>query len=310
MSAPRLDPETLASYLDGRLTPAERERVLEILAESPADYEAMLATAEVMRQVGRDLVVSLPEPRSRFNRRWLLVASATVLVTIIASMVSRRVYRADAGPPRLLAAALDLAPGMGPGSLARRLGPDWVEPAWPVTRGGSPTLPDRATSFRVGARLVDLEVAIHAEDPAPLGRLDEDLARLAGQVSGGGAVAFRFGALRNAQRDPADPERIRAAAAARSLVGASPWFDVGAWVEAARLALLVDRVEFFAPAGPAAGLLPGVISGLAGAPAEPAKAASAAALRAIETLSHRTDPSPTAAEYRVLVDTVQAEGAR
>ena len=310
MSAPRLDPETLASYLDGRLSPAEREQVLRILAESPADYEAMLATAEVMRQLGRDLVVSLPEPRSRFNRRWLLVAGATVLVTVVASVVSRRVFRGDSGPPRVLAAALDLVPAAGPGSLARRLGPDWVDGAWSVARGGPGQLLDRATSFRVGARLVDLEVAIHAADPAPLPRLDDDLARLASQASGGGAVAFRFGQLRHVQGDPAEPDRLRAAAAARALFGTSPWFEVGAWIEAARLALLVDRVEFFASSGPAAGLLPGVIAGLSTAPAGPAKDDAISALRAIEALSHRSDPSPTAPEYRALVETVLVRGAR
>ena len=45
MSDERIDPEMLAEFLEGRLAPAERERVLQALAESPEAYADFIEAA-------------------------------------------------------------------------------------------------------------------------------------------------------------------------------------------------------------------------------------------------------------------------
>jgi ferric-dicitrate binding protein FerR (iron transport regulator) len=94
MSAERIDAETLAAFLDGKLEPAERERVLRILAEQPEEYEVFVDAAHIAARLERSTRTGGAEARrvSGATRRYPR-AKWTVPLAIAASVAAIALIR-------------------------------------------------------------------------------------------------------------------------------------------------------------------------------------------------------------------------
>lgn len=264
MTGDALDPETLAAFLEGRLSKEERDQVLRALDESPgdvawlADASAALSALEpaggahshASSGTGQP-VDQVAQARGRRLRLSLgvggLAAAAALAMLLLLRPGSRPGAPADVS---VLLVGRSLAPARGDGALARALGEGWSSPGWTVWRGSEAgTLTPRQRSTRIGARLADVGVALDAQDrTAAVGALDEVIALLA-DVDAAGPVAAEHARLRTALRSGGvDDSVLRAASAAREhlrSVLASPWVDLGSWEELARLAAATEQWSFF-----------------------------------------------------------------
>jgi hypothetical protein len=253
LTSERIPPETIASFLEGTLPPAERERVMRVLARGGEDYEdfldAVALQVELEEAPGQR---STPVDASRrpvaagSRRRWviapMLVAAGLVAVVLISRRLSEPPYAGGA-----------LARGLGSdgqGAIVA-LGPDWREPGWPVSRGVGDGLSPRARSFRAGARYAELEIASGARDASSVSAIAAQLATLAsGAESGGGAAAARIEQIVRSGSQWTGAERDEIGATLRAL-SVPEWFDLGIWSETARLASQARVAAFFAPGGAA-----------------------------------------------------------
>lgn len=185
----RLDAETMAALMEGRLTPEERDRALEILAESDADLEVLADAAVAAAALDEDRAPP-PEPASTPSpmrpspwKIWLPVAAVLVGLALVPSLVDR------AASPELadLRAELVALGPMVPSSLPAAAGANAVR-SGPI--GGDAAFLDSLTaaarSFRRGAAVARLTVL------APRARADSpDAAVLAALLSSSAGSAAR-----------------------------------------------------------------------------------------------------------------------
>jgi hypothetical protein len=260
VSEKAVDPEVLAALLDGKLTDKERESVLERLSQSPEAFETFAEAAAVLRDLDPEArggatpapdpqVVPLPKPKARpspprWMRVWLPIAAVLAGVLLVPRIMNR-----SANPSEQLVALLDgatLVQGGGDGSLSKALGADWDQPGWSVFRGDRVSSVRRQHEFRAGVRLVDFERALDANDVRAVSAIAPELVAVLGQLEGSGAVVAEY--------TPAtQPEGARSFSSGRErargrlieFLGDSPFFDLGLWVEQARLAALANRPAFF-----------------------------------------------------------------
>ena len=276
------DLEELAAYLDGRLTGERKARVEERLVRDEDFYEVFMATMEFQEEEAeRD--AEGPEKakvvwwRSRKRFTPILVAAS---LTLVGSVYLFRNYQETRAWIR--AAAAENPPMRGIWTLAQYFGdpPDarewiekidpgtivglegWYQPSWTRYRGDNIardyyTAEQRA--FRLGTRVVELEVALAAEDLAAVERL-ASMARVFAEASDLFAASSTYRTLVDQIRlldqvegvDPADAlsadfdELIRMARAAEALIAEalenspteSRHFRLGIWSEAGRLAAI------------------------------------------------------------------------
>ena len=239
MNDARLDPETLAAFLDGKLDPSERTRVLQILADHPEQYEVFADAARAAGALAGPTLVPIDTAR---RRRWAVPVAAAVAAGIAAAVFLPR-GGADVDSPAALAGAFEVVSVTGNGSLALRLGANWDQPGWSVTRGVTRTA-DRATAFRLGARATDVEIAVKARDSVALRLVGAELVDLAASQEAGAAVAAVYREMLAAGLDGSAEARAQAASQLKGVSGEGLWFDLGAWAEAARVALAAGRLEF------------------------------------------------------------------
>src|SRR5687768_3876572 len=98
MSRERIDHETMAAFLDGRLAGAERERVLRVIAAHPEEYEVFADAARVAAEPHRREVVPLESRWRRMDRR--LIAIPLLAAAGLAGILLAR-GRAVPGPVEL-----------------------------------------------------------------------------------------------------------------------------------------------------------------------------------------------------------------
>jgi hypothetical protein len=248
-----VDPETLAALLDGTLSSEERARVLARIAKSEREYEALVETAALVGELNANPTVAAPvspvalvrDPiappatRKRSWRRPTLVGPIVVAASLALVMVLRT--KTASGPDAPLFAVIESAAG------TERIPVDW-----PRTRGTSDNIPPEALSFRLGALFTDLDLAIAASDSASSRAISSELAALAATIPSAASTVLRIRAV--ADRGPAGTsadERRKLADNLRTLNANAPWFDLGAWTQAARHAAHAGRAEFFRPDGSA-----------------------------------------------------------
>lgn len=262
MTAARLDDQTLAAFLDDALPPAERERVLRVMAAEPDAYADFLEAAQVMEVLNHPLTVV--DPKRAKRRSWprpLLVAVPLLAAAGLAGVLL--LNNADAAPDAvaLMQGARLVAHG-GPGSVGAALGDDWDQPGWTVMRGSAASGSSPGSAARIGARMAQLEYAASAGDQAAYDRISAIVVGLLSAVEGGGPIAARLSSLPMA----AAAERGALARQLRSITGAESAFDVGVWLETARLADASGRASFLSPNGPAVARLRRITSALERAP--------------------------------------------
>ena len=242
MRAERIDPETLAAFLEGKLESTERERVLRILADHPDEYEVFSDAAHAVTALenrGAGEASATVVPISRGTRRvWKILIPAALAATLGVIVIQGK-----AGEPLELAGPLLRAGQTGSGSLERGFGPAWDQPGWNVARGPATGLSAEALAFRLGARSLDLELALAAADTTASRRLVAELRSLLEARAGSGAVIALYERLATGPEPPTLDDRRSTAASLRALSGPPEWFDAGLWTESARLALLSGRPE-------------------------------------------------------------------
>ncbi len=247
------DLEDLAAFVDGRLSGERKARVEERLLRDEDYYEVFLATVHFQEQSreqsqeeqqGRETERSSTAPVAIARWRSWRVAAPLAAAAVLAIAVG--VLR----PAGDLAAVLD-----APALVAR--GETWTDTGWSVTRSGGPGasgLSSQEIAFRLGARTVDLRVALAGDDPqaaihfaaqaegwcgdAGLFHLAPHYRHLREQIESGGETEALLDLARQAEEQLA--ESFEGPAARR--------FALGRWAEAGRLAALsgdagaLDRV--------------------------------------------------------------------
>jgi len=281
VSEERIDPETLAAFLEGALPAAERGRVMRIIAESPEAYSQFIEAAAVQRELAGNASPAVPAETSisrsigdrpsvtRRRRAWY-VAPFLVAAGITGLVVVRRI--GNETTPGSIAFVQDtrlVRPGAG--GVATRLGESWDQPAWSVVRGGSTNLGDRARAFRAGVRYAELEVAAQAADSGAMTHLSESLAQTAGTIDAGAPLAAQFRELARSRTVAERAARARAAEQLRALSHASAWFDAGAWIETARLAIAANQLVLLAPSGNGIAELKRIVAVLESSPGQRAE---------------------------------------
>ena len=242
----QLDNETVAAFLDGTLPEAERGRVMRLLASSPEQAGNVLEAAKVaaeLERVGQRPQLLKPKA-SRWQRRALITMPFLAAAGISGILILRR-----DNPPDViaLARAANLTTERGAGTIDRSLGATWDQPGWTVVRGGAPGAGSIGLTARVGARVAQLEFAAAAHDSAAYDRVASGLAEMLTSIEGAGPVAeqLRSGISSAEDAHATTVDRLRA------LSPATAAFDLGVWLETARLAARLGRVDFFASDGAA-----------------------------------------------------------
>jgi hypothetical protein len=244
----RLDPETLAAFLDGKLAGAERERVVRILSTSSDDYATMVDAAAVMHEVG--VPPRAVDRRPSRRTMWRLAAAAGIAgLALLPGLLEE-----SAPEIRLLeeygALNTDNAP------LPR----SWTELALPATRGGSSD--GDGWEFRTGLRTTSMIAASKMRDTAAVRVFVSDL--ISELETRGGAASASVARLRDF--DVSSPETIDDAASEIRAVFHGAWYDLGSWSGQARIAEMRGLTIFFNSGGNATAELEKVRNALAELP--------------------------------------------
>jgi hypothetical protein len=259
---PREDDERLSALIEGQVTGRQRDEMLARLAASEDDYEVFTDTAAVLQalededaranRTGETPVISLPDDKHdqenpvpemaisalgeqedviplrppargpRMPARWLAVAASVVGVVVISTLALPR--RGSPGhEPRQLALQVDSLPK------------GWVSPTQSGGRGPAGSTSDDALAVYAGAMLVDISVAAQSGDTALTRELAKVLSRRADPGASAAAPLERIAAPGAptgsllALVDEATDRLLATQLQRRPL-------ELGAWIEAARLA--------------------------------------------------------------------------
>ena len=237
--------ETLAQYLDGSLSPAQRAEVESHAASCEDCFEQIAAVAvlETEREHAEgaragELATLASAPAPARARWWAAAVAAVLLVGIgwglwaVVMGVRRQAAAASLAWAERLGGERDLRT-----AAARR----WRDEGLALAFGGP--LPTDKRVFRLGVHLLDARTAFAAGDDAGWAEaIDTAASLLAGADS---ATVERLARLhrRTGAPDPrAELEKLAVTARAADPVA----FDLGAWAEAGRLAALGGNSELLA----------------------------------------------------------------
>ena len=236
-----VDDETLAAFIDGALPAAERARVVRALAAEPDLYARFLEAARTADGAREAAPVTLNgQTRQSARRRPQLFAVPILAAAGIAALLWFPRNQRAADTIALIQPAAHAAAGRG--SIGSGMQPGWDEPGWGVTRGETTAPAVDAAAARVGARMVQLEFAAAANDTNAVQRITPAILALISSFDGAGPVGEQLrGTVAATSADRAVITRQL-----RTLSDASAAFDVGAWLELARLSAAARRSEFFA----------------------------------------------------------------
>ena len=244
------DPDLVAAFIDGRLSGAERERVVRLLAESEEAFEIYADAVRARADLDAEAIIPLPipDPVPIRRPRWLmagapLAAAAALLIAVLPRVVPNPAatfaMRADA-----ITQPLTDRPQL---AMALRSGLD--EPRWSATRGGPSTFVDTTAALRLGARATDLEVAIAVGDRERAGRLVAEMVELLDSVTLSDATRAEYGELRKRINTGGSISSIKAAAVTADEhlhdFLESRWYGTGKWLAAGELAARAHSADFF-----------------------------------------------------------------
>lgn len=247
MTDPRISPEQLAALLDGTLSREQRARLLKELASSPEDVALLLESVAIADEADADRVVPLVPSRPWL--RWGLAAAAAVAAVVAVSLLRQPTE------PEVVALVTQLEGRVPPGE-------EWAAAPWTAIRGVEGGGGDPGLAFRVGVRLVDLEVAARSGQPQVAARMSDELSRLLAATAGGAPFAARYALLGEVA---SDAERRTLAVEVSRLWGDTPWLDAGAWLRVAHLAALLQDDAFFASNSAARRRLDALVAAIEGA---------------------------------------------
>lgn len=268
-----IDLELIAAFIDGRLSGAEREQVVRLLAESEAAFEVYADAVRIRADLEGETPAtdrhteSLDEHRRRRTSHWWvsalpLAAAAALLIAILPRMQARGSqagldFSAESIVVPLLSPASDrltATPTAGQASarteLAVALGPAWDEQNRTVFRGGGGALVDTAVALRLGVRATDLQLALTLGERDRASRILADMSDLLKSVRLSETAQADYDRLR-ARITAGDSVNQIADAASQADQGlgallGSQWFGYGKWFAASELAARARSKSFFA----------------------------------------------------------------
>jgi hypothetical protein len=175
--------ERLAAFIDGRLDEAERAEVMAVLARSQGAREVLAdAVAALHPDTAGDTAAGIVLPAKRPHRwRSWSVAAAGIAATV--ALVALGALRDGSPPSAALLDAVERAP-------ETVLDGGWADRGWTVMRGSVDL--EEIGLFRIGVRLIDLQVVARAGQTADQNRIALDLASLLATIGGGAALARPF----------------------------------------------------------------------------------------------------------------------
>lgn len=241
-----IDPERLAAFLDGTLTETERDEVLRQLARSRRAFETLAGAAAILSEIDEGTKAARrrswlrPVPGSS---RWLVQRAAFVAVpTLVAAAVAAVLLLSDGSIRSTGAVALAgaILPELR-GNARPQLPAEWYEAGWSPARSETGILDDDARAFRLGARLMALELAWQ-HGAADADAIRADVVGMLSRLEGATLMAARY---RDLSATSSENDRRAAAADVRRILLGSPWFDLGVWTQAARIATAARNPQFF-----------------------------------------------------------------
>lgn len=280
-------PETLAAFVDGRSSAAERARVIEHLDACEACREVVAEAAAVADELEAGSEIA----DQGADRSWWLYAAAPLAATALLVAIfwsGLGVGSGNPAPGELGSAELVATLESGSGVAGLHDSPvAWEEPLWPVHRGGAEAGADpRARAFRLGAQLVALRAALATRDEKRAAAALEgtrDLFAAAGLLD--------FSDALDAFEDPPsldDPATELALVALEAEITEASemqlaYLDFGRWAQASRLAALTGNRTALA-SEPLAGLPRRWLAGESGWAEVPLEAPARARLEALASL--------------------------
>jgi hypothetical protein len=236
--------ERLAALLDGTCSAEEREELLALLAEDDDDLEVFAAAGAALSQHEQEergagvirlrpapaVPATAPAPRLRPPRRWLPLAAAAGIAAVLAIGLLRRGDGQASGVAQTVAMLSDSSLSLV----------DGIALAQEPLRGGA----SDGGSMRLGATLVDLEVAARSHDERQARQAAAGIAALLKRANASPDVTARYDSIGKAgvPADGLDPElaeRAEQSARQANLV------RVGEWLQAARIAAAHRDEDFF-----------------------------------------------------------------
>jgi hypothetical protein len=244
------DPDLVAAFIDGKLSGADRERVVRLLAESEAAFEVYADAVRAREDLDADAIIPIPvRPPVPVRRpRWLtvgapLAAAAALLIAVLPRVVSNPAATFAMGAESIAKPLTDRP------QLAMALSSALDEPRWSATRGGVSTFVDSTAALRLGARATDLQVALAVGDRERANRVVVEMVDLLDSVILSDAARAEYGEIRKRiTTGDSTSVLIGAAATADEHLGdflASRWYGVGKWLAAGELAARTHSAEFF-----------------------------------------------------------------
>lgn len=246
-----IDLELIAAFVDGRLSGEERARAVKLLAESNDALEVFANTLRVQRDAAKSTVI--PITSARRWRRWTVAVPVAAAAVIAVVLVPRLASRPEPSPALEYATAIARTAGSG-----GELSPGWEQRGWSVTRGGSPSETARGergrsaaeskSTFRLGVRSVDLQVALGRGDTALASRLTNEMVDDLKTISFSETAVVDYIELRSRLTTSPIARSIDQASSAerrlRSVIDSST-FAFGQWAGAAELAARAHNASFF-----------------------------------------------------------------
>lgn len=257
-----LEMELIAAFIDGRLSGAERERVVKLLGESEAAFEIYAGALGARADLESDRsVISIARGRDPRPRRWWiavpLAAAAALVVAVLPTLRGKGESTILAQPTQSilqpLLAQSAVRPLVGnpapPQTVLAALEPGWEDHAWPVMRGGGAVLIDSTAALRLGVRVTDLRIALGLGDREVSVRIAGEIRELLGSVKVSDASRAEYDGIRTQISAGDSIERIVGAASrAEDALGVfldSPWFGLGKWFSAGEVAARAHSAGFF-----------------------------------------------------------------
>lgn len=250
------DAETLAAFVDGRLSGAERNRVVEHLAACDRCHEVVTDTVHLLRDPAlaedeeEDISPAvtpgkvLRPPAGRF-RRALPLAAALAAAALVALLVWTPAGEWILNP--LFPTAGTVADLTNPLPLddATRTAVGTVERHWPTYLGPDDGMTHAAaTAFRLGVRNAELGVAL-AADAGSVGEYTREVLSLLAEVEFSAHIASLY------EPGPTPARLAEADGKLAELLGRdTPWYALGRWAGVARLAADTGHTGWFARPAP------------------------------------------------------------
>jgi len=237
-----LDIELLAALIDGRLSGAERERALKLLATSDEALELFAHSLHEQRASDAKVV---PIQSARRWRQWKVVVPIVAAAGLGFVLLPRLTGSTGRAASIQYAVQLESDPRFG-GALRQ----GWDQHGWSVTRGANDTqtAPEPRFAFRLGVRSVDLQVAVRKGNAAAASNVVDDISQTLDGIKFTDPIAAKYAELKahlGSESGDRLVERAENAEIEMSGFFKSPSFSLGQWVGAADLAAQTHETSFF-----------------------------------------------------------------